>query len=89
MPPYEWLAIYGKLNYVGPVTYQDFYNTLKLIITRYRHQQFLKLFKANDHITMGDWLWVYNVADVAPFIEAFKKMAEHYHPDKIDVWKVQ
>ena len=36
---------------------------------------------------MGDWLRVYNVADVVPFIEAFRKMAEQYYPDKIDVCK--
>ena len=36
---------------------------------------------------MGDWLRVYNVADVVPFIEAFRKMAEQYYPDKIDVGK--
>ena len=36
---------------------------------------------------MGDWLRTYNVADVVPFIEAFKKMAEHYYPNKIDVCK--
>ena len=36
---------------------------------------------------MGDWLRVYNVADVVPFIEAFRKIAEEYYPDKIDVCK--
>ena len=36
---------------------------------------------------MGDWLRVYNVADVVPFIEAFRKMAEQYYPYKIDVCK--
>ena len=36
---------------------------------------------------MGDWLRIHNVADVAPFIEAFRKMAEQYYPDKIDVCK--
>ena len=36
---------------------------------------------------MGDWLRVYNDANVVPFIEAFKKMAGQYYPDKIDVWK--
>ena len=44
-------------------------------ITRDEYEQFLKLFKENDCTTMGDWLWVYNVADVVPFIEAFRKMA--------------
>ena len=36
---------------------------------------------------MGDWLRIYNVADVVPFIEAFRKMAGQYYPDKIDVCK--
>ena len=36
---------------------------------------------------MGDWLRIYNVADVVSFIEAFRKMAGQYYPDKIDVCK--
>ena len=44
-------------------------------ITRYEYEQFLKLFEENDCTTMGDWLRVYNVADVVRFIEAFRKMA--------------
>ena len=36
---------------------------------------------------MGDWLRVYNVADVARFIEAFKRMAAQYYPNKIDLCK--
>ena len=36
---------------------------------------------------MGNWLWVYGVADVVPFIEAFRKVAGQYYPDKIDVCK--
>ena len=36
---------------------------------------------------MGDWLRVYNVADVVPFIEGFRKMAGQYYPDKTDVCK--
>ena len=36
---------------------------------------------------MGNWLRVYNAADVVPFIEAFKKMAGQYYLDKIDVCK--
>ena len=45
------------------------------------------MFKENDCTTMGDWLRVYNVADVVPFIEAFRKMAGQYYPDKIVVCK--
>ena len=36
---------------------------------------------------MSDWLRVYMAADVVPFIEAFRRMAEHYYPDTIDVCK--
>ena len=36
---------------------------------------------------MSDWLRVYNVVDVVPFIEAFRRMAGQYYPDKIDVCK--
>ena len=37
---------------------------------------------------MGGWLLrVYNVADIAPFIEAFRKMTGKYYPNKINVCK--
>ena len=39
--------------------------------------------KENDCPTVGDWLRVYNVADVVAFIEAYRKMVEQYYPDKI------
>ena len=60
MLPYKWLDGYKKLNHVGPVSYEDFYSSLKPTIRRDQHEQFLKLFKVNDCTTMGDWLWVYN-----------------------------
>ena len=75
MFPYEWLDSYEKLSHVGPVSYEDFYSSLKSTITRDEYEQFLKLFKESDCTTMGDWLRVYNVADVVPFLEAFMKMA--------------
>ena len=45
------------------------------------------MFKENDCNTMGNWLRVYDVVDVVPFVEAFRKMAEQYYFDKIDVFK--
>ena len=87
MFPDEWLDSYKKLSHVGPVSHEDFYSSLKPIITRDEYKRFLKLFKENDCTTMGDWLRVYNVADVVPFIEAFRKMARQYYPDKVDVCK--
>ena len=70
------------------ISYEDFYSNLNSSnITRDEYEQFLKLFKENDCTTMGDWLLVYNVADVVPFIAAIRKMTEQYYPDKIDVCK--
>ena len=85
--PYEWLDGHEKLSHLGPVSYEDFYSSIKSTITRYEYEQFLKLFKENDCTTMGDWLRVYNVSDVVPFIETFRKMAEQFYPDKIDICK--
>ena len=82
MLPYESLDSYKRLSHVGPVSYEDFYSSLKPTITRDEYERFLKLFKENDFTTMGDWLRVYKVADVV-----FKKMAEQYYLDKIDVCK--
>ena len=45
------------------------------------------MFKANNCTSMGDWLRVYNIADVVTFIEALRRMGEQYYPDKIDVCK--
>ena len=87
MFPYQWLDSYEKLSHIRSVSYEDFYNSLKSTITRDEYKQFLKLFKENDCTTMGDWLQVYNVADVVPFVEAFSEMAGQNYPDKIDVCK--
>ena len=56
-------------------------------IIRDEYKRYLKLFKENECTTMDEWLRVYNVADVFPFIEAFRKTAEQYYSDKIDVYK--
>ena len=87
MFPYEWLDSYKKLSHVGPASYEDFYSSLKTTITRDEYKQFLKLFKENDSTMMGDWLRVYNVADLVPFVQGFRKMAGQYYLDQIDVCK--
>ena len=87
MFPYEWLDSYKKLSHVDRVSHEDFYSSLKPTITRDEYKRFLKLFKENEFATMGDWLRVYNVEDVVPFIEAFRKMAGQYYHDKTDVCK--
>ena len=45
------------------------------------------LFKENHCTTMGDWLRLHNVANIVPFIEAFRKMTGQHYSDKIDVCK--
>ena len=40
MFPYEWLDSYEKLSHVGPVSYEDFYSSLKSTITRDEYEQF-------------------------------------------------
>ena len=56
MFPYEWLDSYKKLSHVGPVSYEDFYSSLKSCnTTRDEYKRFLKSFKKNDCTTMGDW----------------------------------
>ena len=45
------------------------------------------MFKENYCTIIGDWLWVYNFADVAPFNQAFRKRAGQSYPDKTDVCK--
>ena len=87
MFPYGWLDSYEKLSHVVPVKYEDFYRSLESTITRDEYEQFLNLFKEDDCITMGDWLRVYNMAGVVLLIEASRKMAEQYYPDKVDVCK--
>ena len=53
-------------------------------IAKDEYEQFFKMFKGND------WLReVYNVGDVVPFTDAFKKTIGQYYTDKIDVYKAQ
>ena len=53
-------------------------------IAKDEYEQFFKMFKGND------WLReVYNVGDIVPFTDAFKKTIGQYYTDKIDVYKAQ
>ena len=54
MFPNEWLDSYERLSYVGPVSYEGFYSSIKSTIARDEYEQFLKLFKENACTTMDD-----------------------------------
>ena len=69
MFPYEWLDIYEKVSHVGPVIYEDFSSSMKSTITRHEDELSSKLFREKDCTTIGDWLRVYDVADVAMFLK--------------------
>ena len=71
----------------GQSVMKTFTIALNLLLQGKNTNIFLKLFKENDCITMGDWLQVYNIADIVSFTEAFRKMAGQYYPDNIDVCK--
>ena len=86
---HESLDSYKNLSQVGPIGYEDFYSRLKTTFAKHVYEQFLKMFKENGCTAMGDWLLVYNTADVVLFIEAFRKMAIQYYTDKIDCVKTQ
>ena len=38
--PYEWLDGYAKLSHVGPVSYEDFYSSLKHTIAKNEYDNF-------------------------------------------------
>ena len=83
--PYPHFIVYDFEAILAPLiehpTDDLTYLSRLIPITRDEFEQFLKLFKENDCTMMGDWLRIYNVVDVVPFIEAFRQ----YYPDKIDV----
>lgn len=81
---YEQLDSCRKESRIELVGYEDFYNGLKTTVAKNEYEQFLKIFKANDCITIGDWLQVYNGRDVVPFIEAFTEMAAKCYLDKME-----
>ena len=87
--PYEWLDEYGKLIHVGSIAYEAFFSSLKgnPIITCDEYDKFLQEFSKRGYMTMMDWLRIYSLANVFPFIEALERTRNKYHPDKIDMLK--
>ena len=87
--PYEWFDSFEKLNHKGPVTYEDFFSSLKggETISQEEYQNFCEEFHKRGCETMEDWLKEYNLADVTPFIQALEKTREQYYPDEIDLLK--
>ena len=87
--PYEWMDNFDKLSHKGPVEYKDFYSSLqkKITISPQEYEDFKTKFKNSGCVTMMDWLREYNLADVAPFVEALEKTRKQYYQDEIDMLK--
>ena len=80
---------YSKLSHVGPVKYEDFYSKLqgKINITPEEYENFKSEFYNKGCVTMKDWLKIYNLIDVIPFVEALEKTRKNYMKDEIDMIK--
>ena len=70
---HESLDSYKNLSQVGPIGYEDFYSRLKTTFAKHVYEQFLKMFKENGCTAMGDWLLVYNTADVCYLLRRLER----------------
>ena len=48
------------------------------------YNEFIREFYEQGCVKMVDWVRVYNLADVIPFIEALDKSQEQYYTNEID-----
>ena len=63
---------------------KDFYSKLKgqITITKEEYEQFKIDFHNKGCVTMRDWLKIYNLIDVVPFVEALEKTRNNYVKDR-------
>ena len=84
--PYEWLDDFGKLSQ-GPPPIEAFTTRMKGPLDEQSYDGFLTKYQEEGCENMGDWLKVYNLADVVPFVDCVKKEIEKYVPFGIDICK--
>ena len=84
--PYEWLDDFGKLSQ-GPPPIEAFTTRMKGPLDEQSYDGFLIKYQEEGCENMGDWLKVYNLADVVPFVDCVKKEIEKYVPFGIDICK--
>ena len=87
--PYEWLDSPDKLDYLGLPDYIHWYSKLKgeYVLKLSEFISCCKLFREKGMRTFRDWLEYYNNLDVAPGLEALKKMRGFYADKGIDILK--
>ena len=84
--PYEWLDDFGKLSR-GPPPIEVFTTRMKGPLDKEHYDGFLSKYQEEGCNNMGDWLRVYNLADVVPFVDCLKKEINKYIPFCIDICK--
>ena len=87
--PYEWFDNVDKLDYPDLPDYSKWYSKLKgkYLLTEEEFELCKKIFHEKGMTKFGDWLEYYNNLDVAPGIEAIKKMKDFYYSRGIDMFK--
>ena len=59
----------------------------KMVYNKDLYENFKSEFYNKGCVTMKDWLKIYNLIDVIPFIEALEKTRNNYVKDGIDMLK--
>ena len=87
--PYEWFDTPEKLDYPGLPDYPEWYSKQKggYLLTPDEYARCQREFKEKGMRTFADWLRYYNNLDVAPGLEALKKMRNFYTEKGIDILK--
>ena len=84
--PYEWLDDFRKLSQ-GPPPIEAFTTRMKGPLDKEHYERFISKYQEEGCDNMGDWLRVYNSADVVPFVDCLQKEINKYVPFGIDICK--
>ena len=84
--PYEWLDDFSKLSQ-GPPPIEAFTTRMKGSLDKQSYDGFLSKYQEEGCKDMGDWMRVYNLADVVPFADCLQKEINKYVPFGIDICK--
>ena len=84
--PYEWLDDFAELSQDAPPT-EAFTTRMKGPLDQEHYDGFLSKYQEEGCNNMGDWLRVYNLADVVPFVDCLQKEINKYIPFGIDICK--
>ena len=89
MKEVEWFDTLEKLDHPGLPNDMDWSSKLKgsFLVKLSKWKACKRIFKEQGICTFADWLWYYNNLDMAPGLEALKKMQAFYTTKGIDILK--